>query len=143
MKKIIGTESGGKSGYQRDDGKFYDTNHVGHDSERLANAHIDAAIQHKESLGINTITGIDGIIILIFGLLIWGTAYFGWGVATHGSPFKGAGLVLLAALPIYPLYKFFFFTYFSTRKVVYLFAVCMCFLINWILTDIFNIHLLK
>jgi hypothetical protein len=142
MKKVVKSESGGKSAYQGDDGKFYDTNHRGHTSERLANAHIDAEIQHKESLGINTITGIDGIIILIFGLIIWGTAYIGWGVATHGSPFSGAGLILLAALPVYPLYKFFFCTYFSTRKVVYLFTVCMGFLINWILTDYFNIHLL-
>lgn len=143
MKKVIGTESGGKSPYQGDDGRFYDSSHRGHTSERLANAHIDAEIQHKESLGINTITGIDGIIILIFGLIIWVTAYFGWGVATHGSPLQGAGLILLAALPVYPLYKFFFHIYFSTRKVVYLFSVAMCFLINWILTDVFNIHLLK
>ena len=142
MKKVVKSEPGGKSAYQGDDGKFYDTNHRGHTSERLANAHIDAEIQHKESLGINTITGIDGIIILTFGLIIWGTAYIGWGVATHGSPFSGAGLILLAALPVYPLYKFFFYTYFSTRKVVYLFTVCMGFLINWILTDYFNIHLL-
>ncbi|KFE54061.1 hypothetical protein [Pseudomonas syringae] len=141
--KVTGTESGGKSSYQGDDGRFYDANHRGHESERLANAHIAFEIEQKESLGINTITGIDGIIILIFGLLIWGTGYIGFGVMTHGSPFSGIGLIILAALPVYPLYKFFFFTYFSTRKVVYLFAVAMCFLINWILTDVFNIHLLK
>jgi hypothetical protein len=142
MKKVVKSESGGKSAYQGDDGKFYDTNHRGHTSERLANAHIDAEIQHKESLGINTITGIDGIIVLIFGLIIFGTAYLGWGGLTHGYPFRGIGLILLAILPVYPLYRFFFFTYFSTRKIVYLFTVCMGFLINWILTDYFNIHLL-
>lgn len=142
MKKVVKSDSGGKSAYQGDDGKFYDTSHRGHTSERLANAHIDAEIQHKESLGINTITGIDGIIILIFGLIIWFTGYFGWGALTHGSPFSGIGLMIIAALPVYPLYRFFFYTYFSTRKVVYLFTVCMGFLINWILTDYFNIHLL-
>jgi hypothetical protein len=143
LKKVIGTESGGKSAYQGDDGRFYDANHVAHNREREANAHISFEIEKKESQGINTITGIDGIIILIFALLIWGTAYIGWGVATHGSPFQGAGLILLAALPVYPLYRFFFYTYFSTRKIVYLFVVAMCFLMNWILTDVFNILLLK
>lgn len=142
-KKVIGTESGGKSAYQGDDGRFYDANHIAHNNEREANAHISFEIEQKEQLGINTITGIDGIIILILALPIWMTGYFGWGVLTHGSPFSGAGIILLAALPVYPLYKFFFCTYFSTRKMVYLFTVCMCFLINWILTDVFNIHLLK
>jgi hypothetical protein len=140
--KPTAVESGGKSSYQGDDGRHYDTNHRGHSNERLANAHIAFEVERKESLGINTITGIDGIIILVFALLIWGTGYFGFGVMTHGSPFSGIGLMLLAALPVYPLYKFFFHTYFSTRKVVYLFTVAICFLINWILTDYFNIHLL-
>ncbi len=50
MKKVIATESGGKSSYQGDDGRFYDANHRGHESERLANAHIAFEIEQKENL---------------------------------------------------------------------------------------------
>jgi hypothetical protein len=142
LKKVIGTESGGKSAYQGDDGKYYDAIHQGHESERLANAHIDFEIKRKEKLGINTITGIDAIIILIVTLIICATCIWGLKILGEGR-YLGILLVIGSILPIYHLYKFFFYTFASTRQMVYLFTVCMGFLINWILTDVFNIHLLK
>lgn len=143
MRKVVGTESGGKSAYQASDGKYYDTTGRGHINERDANAHIDAEIQYKESQGINTITGIDGIICLIVCLILLGIGGYGLHLFSREQPLKGFFLVTLSVLPVYPLYRFFFYTFASTRKVVYLFTVAMMFLINWILTDLFDIHLLK
>ncbi|KPW62254.1 twitching motility protein PilT [Pseudomonas syringae pv. broussonetiae] len=105
--KVTGTESGGKSAYQGDDGRFYDSNHRAHSNEREANAHIDFEIKRKENLGINTITGIDAIIILITTLIICATCIWGLKMLGEGR-YLGILLVIGSILPIYHLYKFFF-----------------------------------
>ncbi|RML98083.1 hypothetical protein FOM00_24965 [Pseudomonas sp. ST1] len=141
MKKVIGTESGGKSAYERD-GKYYDTTGNSHLTEKDANVHIEAEIFRKENLGINTITGIDGIIILLVCLILFGSGVIGIQMFSQGSPFKGICLISLPILTVYPLYRFFFRTFSSTRNVVYVFVAALGLLINWILAKYFDIHLL-
>ncbi|MFI3044514.1 hypothetical protein [Pseudomonas coronafaciens] len=142
MKKVIGTASGGKSAFKADDGKFYDTSGRGHVNLRDANADIDAEIQHKESQGINTITGIDGIIILIVCLILLGVFGYGLNMFATGAPLKGICAVVVSFLPVYPLYRFFFYTFSSTRIIVYVSTVAIGFLTNWLLINYLNIHIL-
>ncbi|KTB91561.1 hypothetical protein AO073_01425 [Pseudomonas syringae ICMP 11293] len=142
MKKFTGTASGGKSAYKADDGKFYDTSGHGHVNKRDANAHIDAEIQFKESQGINTITGIDGIIILIVSLLLLGIFGYGLNMLANGAPLKGILAVVVSFLPVYPLYRFFFYTFSSTRIIVYIATVALGLLVNWASIKYLNIHIL-
>lgn len=142
MRKVTGTQSGGKSAYKADDGKYYDTTGRGHVNERGANAHIDADIDYKESQGINTITGIDGIVILILCLILLGIGGYGLNMFATGESLKGICAVAVSILPIYPLYRFFFYTFSSTRIIVYISTLVVGFLINWIFSERFNIHLL-
>ncbi|MEN4750764.1 hypothetical protein ABEH28_13455 [Pseudomonas sp. Ps21-P2] len=142
MKKVIGIESGGKSAFKADDGKFYDTSGRGLVNERDANANIDAEIQFKESQGINTITGIDGIIILIVCLILLGVFGYGLNLFATGAPLKGICAVVASFLPVYPLYRFFFYTFSSTRIIVYIATVALGLLINWASIKYLNIHIL-
>lgn len=142
MRKVTRTESGGKSAYQADDGKYYDATGRGHINERDANTHIDAEVQYKESQGINTITGIDGIIILIVCLLLLGIFGYGLNMFATGVPLKGSCALAASLLPIYPLYRFFFYTLSSTRIIVYMSTVVVGLLVNWIFIKYLNIHML-
>jgi hypothetical protein len=142
MRKVTGTESGGKSAYQAGDGKYYDSTGRGHVTKREANAHIDTEIQHKESQGINTITGIDGIIILIVCLILLGVFGYGLNMFATGAPLEGICALVISILPFYPLYRFFFYTFSSTRIIVYIVIVALGLLVNWVLIKYFNIHTL-
>ncbi|RMO65403.1 hypothetical protein ALQ37_200138 [Pseudomonas syringae pv. aptata] len=142
MKKVIGTASGGKSAFKADDGKFYDTSGRGHVNLRDANANIDAEIQHKESQGINTITGLDGIIILIVCLILLGFFGYGLNMFATSAPLKGVFTMVVSLLPIYPLYRFFFYSFFSTRIIVYIAVGALGLLVNWALAKYLNIYFL-